>query len=152
MIQDAKIKQLKPITDERGFLMEILRKDDEIFKEFGQAYITAAKPGFVKAWHYHKLQTDNFTCLKGKVKVVLYDPRENSKTKGDVQEFFLSLETPIVLQIPPFVYHGFECVSDEESIILNIPTKPYNRETPDEHRVNPFDNDIPYEWSSKKGW
>lgn len=152
MIDDVKIKQLKLIHDERGALMEILRCDDNLFMKFGQAYITAVKPGFVKAWHYHKKQTDNFVCVKGKVKVVLYDPRENSKTKGKIQEFFLSLDNPFLLQIPPFVYHGFECVCNEESIILNIPTKPYNHKNPDEYRVNPFNNDLPYKWDSKKGW
>ena len=106
MIDGIKVKELKLIRDKRGFLMEILRCDDEIFRKFGQVYLTAVNPDYVKGWHYHKIQMDNFVCVKGRVKVVLYDGRENSKTKGEVQEFFLSFDRPLVLQIPPKVFNG----------------------------------------------
>lgn len=151
MIMGVKIKKLKVIPDDRGKVMEIIRCDDEIFQKFGQVYMTSAKPRFVKGWHYHKKQTDNFTCVKGKIKLVLYDSRSNSKTKGQVQEFFLSLENPLVVQIPPYVFHGFETESDDEAIVINTTTEPYNRESPDEFRV-PFNSpDIPYKWKSDKG-
>ena len=151
MIEGVKTKKLKLIKDERGFLMEILRSDDILFKKFGQVYLTAASPGYVKAWHYHRKQTDNFVCVKGKAKVVLYDNREYSKTKGELQEFFLSFDNPIVVQIPPGVLHGFEADCDEESYIINIPTEVYNYEKPDEHRI-PFDSkEVPYTWKGKKG-
>ncbi len=151
MIEGVFIKELKSIPDERGKLMEMLRCDDQIFKKFGQVYMTTTKPGYVKAWHYHKKQTDNFVCVKGKIRVGLYDDREDSKTKGEVQEFILTLDKPILLQIPPQVFHGFESNHTEESIVINIPTEPYNHETPDEYRIDPFDNDIPFKWKSKKG-
>jgi dTDP-4-dehydrorhamnose 3,5-epimerase len=151
MIEGVFTKKLKAFKDERGKLMEMLRCDDKIFSKFGQVYLTAVKPGYVKAWHYHKKQTDNFVCVKGKVRVGLYDGREGSKTKGEAQEFMLNLDDPILLQIPPNVLHGFEGVCDEECIVINIPTEPYNYKTPDEHRVDPFKNDIPFKWNSKKG-
>jgi len=151
MIEGVFIKKLKLIPDERGKLMEMLRCDDELFKGFGQVYMTTAKPGYVKAWHYHKKQTDNFICARGAVRVGLYDARDGSKTKGEVQEFILGFDDPILLQIPPGVYHGFEANGDEESIIINIPTEPYNYKTPDEYRADPFNNDIPFKWKSKKG-
>lgn len=151
MIEGVKVKELKIIKDERGFLMEILRSDETIFKKFGQAYLTAVKVGYVKAWHYHKIQTDNFVCVKGKVKVVLYDNRENSKTKGELQEFFLSFYNPLLIQIPPYVLHGFEVDCDEDSYVISIPTEPYDYEKPDEYRI-PFDSkEIPYTWKGKKG-
>lgn len=80
MIDGVKVKKLKVIPDERGRLMEILRRDDEIFKKFGQVYATTAYPGVVKAWHYHKKQTDNFTCVSGAIRLALYDARPNSNT------------------------------------------------------------------------
>ena len=151
MIDGVKIKKLKVVADERGRLMEILRNDDEIFQKFGQVYMTTANPGYVKGWHYHKEQTDNFTCIKGKIKLVLFDSRGDSKTKGEVQEFRISLEDPVVVQIPPLVFHGFEADSGEEAVVINNVTEPYNREQPDEFRV-PFDSpDVPYKWDSKKG-
>ena len=151
MIEGVKVKKLKLIKDERGFLMEMLRSDDEIFKKFGQVYLTAVHPGYLKGWHYHKKQTDNFVCVKGKVRVGLYDKREGSKTKGNVQEFILGFDDPILLQIPPGVLHGFEAACDEDSYVVSIPTGVYNYKEPDEFRVDPFDNDIPFKWNSKKG-
>ncbi|MFC1493553.1 WxcM-like domain-containing protein, partial [candidate division KSB1 bacterium] len=76
MIEGVRVKDLKVIPDERGRIMETLRSDDEIFIKFGQAYITTAYPGVVKGWHYHKKQIDNFTCIHGMMKLVLYDDRE----------------------------------------------------------------------------
>ena len=77
MIDGVETKKLRVIPDERGWLMEILRNDDEIYHEFGQVYITTAYPEVVKAWHMHKKQTDNFTCIHGMMKVALYDARED---------------------------------------------------------------------------
>jgi len=151
LIKDVKIKNLKKISDERGFLMEMLRNDDDIFIEFGQAYITAVNPGFVKGWHYHKAQIDNFICVKGKVKVVLYDARKGSETYKMVNEIFLSLDEPKLLQIPRFVYHGFEADCGEQSIILNIPTKKYIYKNPDEFRVKFNSKKIPYKWKGTRG-
>lgn len=151
MIEGVKVKKLKIIEDERGFLMEILRSDDEIFEKFGQIYLTAVNPGYVKGWHYHKKQNDHFICVKGKVKVVLYDPRSKSSTKGQIQEFFLSYDNPLLVKIPRGVYHGFETDCNEISFIINIPTELYNYDNPDEHRI-PFNSDeIPYKWKSEKG-
>ncbi|MDP2939742.1 MAG: dTDP-4-dehydrorhamnose 3,5-epimerase family protein [Candidatus Omnitrophota bacterium] len=149
MIDGVRIKELKIITDERGRLMEILRCDDEIFKKFGQVYITTALRGAVKAWHYHKLQTDNFCCIFGKICLTLYDSRENSATFKSINEFILSTELPRLIQIPNLVYHGFKGISQNESIVVNIPTEPYNRQTADEYRIDPYENDIPYNWKEK---
>lgn len=151
LIEGVKTKNLRVIPDERGRLMEILRCDDEIFIKFGQAYITTAYPGVVKAWHYHKKQTDSFVVVKGMMKVVLYDNREGSPTKGEVNEFFMGIHNFILLQIPPYVCHGFKCISEEEAMVVNFPTEPYNYEEPDEFRVPPHDSDIPYDWARKDG-
>ena len=149
MIDGVRVKKLKVIPDERGRLMEILRRDDDVFEEFGQVYMTTAMPGIVKAWHYHKKQTDNFTCIKGKMRLGLYDARENSTTFGEVEEYIISLEDPLLVKIPPEVYHGFKCISDEEAIVINTVTEPYNPDEPDEYRVDPYDNDISFDWGGK---
>ena len=146
MIDGVKVKKLKVIPDDRGRLMEILRCDDEIFESFGQVYMTTAKPGLVKAWHYHKIQDDNFACVHGKIRLVLYDARGRSATYKEINEFILSLEEPILIHIPKLVYHGFKGISDFEAIVINTPTKPYNHKDPDEFRVDAYDNDIPYDW------
>jgi dTDP-4-dehydrorhamnose 3,5-epimerase len=146
VIEGVKVKKLKVIPDDRGRLMEILRCDDDIFIKFGQVYMTTAYPGVVKAWHYHKKQHDNFTCVAGKIRLALYDARPKSKTFSMVEEFTLSLDEPAVVQIPPLVYHGFKCVGEGEAIVVNTITYPYNSQQPDEYRVDAYENDIPYDW------
>ena len=151
MIEGVRLKELKPIPDERGRLMEILRADDELFEKFGQVYMTTAYPGVVKAWHYHKLQTDNMAVIRGMMKIALYDARKDSPTHSEVNEFFLGEHDFKLIQIPKMIYHGFKCISQEEAIVINIPTKTYNYKNPDEYRVDPYKNDIPYDWRLKEG-
>jgi dTDP-4-dehydrorhamnose 3,5-epimerase len=151
MIDGVEVKKLAVHKDERGRLMEILRKDDKIFRKFGQVYMTTVNPGFVKAWHYHKIQDDYFCCVKGKIRLGLYDSREGSGTKGEVLELFLGMENPLLVQIPKGVYHGFENAGEEEAIVINAPTECYNGKSPDEYRLDPFANDIPFKWNARKG-
>ena len=146
LIQDVKIKQLKPVPDERGKLMELLRSDEPIFERFGQVYVTVCKPKIVKGWHYHKLQVDYFVCLSGTAKAVLYDARESSKTYKQINEFIMGWQNPIMVKIPTFVYHGFTAVGIEDAMILNIPTEVYKYSEPDEFRADPFTKEIPYDW------
>lgn len=146
MIEDVEIKNLKLISDERGRLMELLRNDDKIFQKFGQVYFTTAYPGVVKAWHYHKKQDDYFACVHGKMRLGLYDARSRSKTYKEINEFELGLDNPLLVKIPRNVYHGFKCISAFEAIVINVPTLAYNHDKPDEHRIDAYDNDIPYDW------
>ncbi|MFH1539544.1 MAG: dTDP-4-dehydrorhamnose 3,5-epimerase family protein [bacterium] len=146
MIDGVKEKKLRVIPDERGFLMEMLRSDDPFFQKFGQVYLTVAYPGVVKGWHYHTKQTDHFIAVKGMMKVVLYDRREGSPTKGEVNEFFMGERNPTLLVIPPGVVHGFKAIGTEPAYLVNVPTELYNYNEPDEHRIPAHDNDIPYDW------
>ena len=151
MIEGVKIKKLKVIPDERGRLMEMLRCDDDFFTKFGQVYMTAAYPGVVKGWHYHKIQADNMIIIKGMMKVVLYDDRKNSKTYKEINEFFVGEHNPALIHIPTGVMHGFKCISEAEAICINIPTESYNYEKPDEYRIDPHSKEIPYDWTRKDG-
>jgi dTDP-4-dehydrorhamnose 3,5-epimerase len=150
-ISGVEIKKLQPHADERGIVIELLRSDDRMFEKFGQAYMSTCKPGIAKAWHYHVKQTEYFACVKGIMKLVLFDDRWNSLTKGVVQEIFLSPEKPLLVKVPAYVYHGFECSSDEEIIAINFKTEPFNPKAPDKIRIPFNDPKIPYKWNSKKG-
>src|SRR4030042_3275392 len=123
MIEGVKTKSLKGIPDERGRVMEILRADDDLFLKFGQVYITTTYPQAVKAWHYHKTQVDQIAAIQGMIKLVLYDSREESPTKGEIHEFFIGVNNPLLVQVPNGIYHGWKCISEEEAIIINIPTE-----------------------------
>ena len=151
MIEGVKVRKLRLIPDERGYLVEMLRSDWEEYDKFGQVYITAVYPGVVKGWHYHKIQTDHFICVHGMAKVVLYDGREGSPTHGEVNEFFMGQQNPMLLKIPPGVMHGFKGISQEMALIVNVPTELYNYEQPDEYRLPAHTDEIPYDWSRKDG-
>lgn len=152
MIDGVRIKPLKRIPDERGRLMEILRNDDDMFTAFGQVYMTTTYPSVVKAWHYHRKQDDHIVCVKGMLKLVLYDGREESPTYGEVSEFFIGDYNPLLVKVPKMIYHGWKCISEDEAIVINIPTEPYDRKNPDEYRLDPHKNDvIPYTWERKDG-
>jgi dTDP-4-dehydrorhamnose 3,5-epimerase len=151
VIDGVKIKKLRVIPDERGRLMEILRQDDSLFSNFGQIYMTTTYPNIVKAWHKHEKQTDNLACVQGMIKLVLYDLRPNSPTLKEINQYYLGIHDPQLVQIPPGIYHGWMCISEEEAIIINIPTEVYNYKHPDEQRLDPHDNDIAYDWRRKDG-
>ncbi len=145
------VKKLKVIPDQRGFLMEMLRSDDEFFKKFGQVYLSVAYPGVVKGWHYHKKQTDHFTVVKGMLQVVLYDQREGSPTRGEINEFFMGDKNPILIVIPPMVVHGVKGLGNEPGYLVNVPDLPYDYDNPDEYRIDPHGDEIPYDWGRKDG-
>lgn len=151
LIDGVRLKPLRLNADERGFLMEVMRPDWETFTKFGQVYVTSAYPNVVKGWHYHKKQYDNFVCVRGMMKVALYDSREGSPTNGVVNEFIIGERNPVQVRIPPFVYHGFKCIGTEEALIVNVPTEMYDYKEPDEYRLPADTSEIPYDWGLAPG-
>jgi len=151
MIDGIETKRLRLVPDERGYLMEILRDDDDLFTRFGQVYVTACYPGIVKAWHCHRRQVDLICCLQGTAKLGLYDDREDSPTCGETQSFILGTLNPLIVRVPPGVWHGFTPVTDETALILNVPSEHYVYDDPDELRRDPFDPDIDFQWHTQGG-
>lgn len=149
-IAGVQVKPLRVVPDERGWLMEVLRKDDEQFSRFGQVYVSATYPGVVKAWHFHERQTDNFACVAGMIKLVLVDTRQGSPTRDTINEFFLGVQNPMLVQIPNLVYHGWKCISVEPALVVNVPDEPYDRANPDEQRIAPHGT-LPYDWTRRDG-
>lgn len=149
MIEGVELRQLHPRADDRGYLMEMLRADDPMFEGFGQSYIALNYPEVIRAWHYHKKQIDMWVCVKGMIKVGLYDAREDSPTKGQSQTVYLGEHNYQLLKIPIGVYHGYKTVGVEPSMLINFPTKPYDPKDPDEYRA-PYDSpEIPFDWDTK---
>jgi dTDP-4-dehydrorhamnose 3,5-epimerase len=151
VIDGVVLKTLRLIPDERGYLMECLRSDDEIFEKFGQVYVSAVYKDAVKAWHYHKVQTDFVVCVSGMIKLALYDNRQDSPTYGTVEQIFLGEQNRILVKIPNGVYHGWKGLASPLSLVMNCPDRLYNYQEPDEFRMDPYDNDIPYTWERKDG-
>jgi dTDP-4-dehydrorhamnose 3,5-epimerase len=150
LIAGVHVKPLKLVADERGYLMEMLRADDPFFSAFGQVYVSATYPGVVKAWHYHKVQTDHFVCIAGMVKLVLIDTRPDSPTRDAVNEFFLGDQNRALVQVPNLVYHGWKCIGPEMALVVNVPSEVYRYDNPDEFRAEAH-GVLPYDWSRKDG-
>jgi dTDP-4-dehydrorhamnose 3,5-epimerase len=147
MIKGVQINPLKQILDERGKIMHMLRNDDPHFEKFGEIYFSFVYPNVVKAWHLHKKMKLNYAVPYGRIKLVLFDDREDSPTRGELMEIFLGPDNYQLVTIPTMVWNGFKGIGDDISIVANCSTLPHDPE--EIIRVDPFKNDIPYNWEVK---
>ena len=126
MIDGVKVTPLRQIPDERGKVMHMLRSDSDAFIGFGEIYFSCVYPGAVKAWHIHKRMTLNYAVPHGNIKLVLYDDREGSPTRGEVQEVFLGPDNYCLVTIPPMVWNGFKGIGMNAAIVANCATIPHD--------------------------
>lgn len=145
-IDGVVVKPLKLLPNARGRLMEVQRRDDAEFPGFGQVYVTQSFAGVVKAWYRHRTQVDQIAAISGLVKLVLFDDRAASPTRGALVEIMLGELAPRLVLIPPGIWHGFQAVGDHGAFLLHLNSEPYNIEAPDEERREPDDPMIPYSW------
>ncbi|MCH7562959.1 MAG: dTDP-4-dehydrorhamnose 3,5-epimerase family protein [Gemmatimonadetes bacterium] len=145
MIDGVLVVPLRQIPDERGKIMHMLRVDDEHFERFGEVYFSVSYPGVIKGWHLHTSQTQNYAVISGMIKLVFYDPREDSPTHGQVQELFVGEDNYCLVRIPPLIYNGYKTCGTKPAIVANCATEPHD---PTEmRRLDPFDPSIPYDWA-----
>jgi dTDP-4-dehydrorhamnose 3,5-epimerase len=144
-ITDLNITPLKQIYDDRGAVFHYLRSDSKNFKAFGESYFSIVNPLIIKGWKYHTKIYQNFCVPHGAIKFVVFDNRENSITKGVIQEIILDNHLNYsLLSMPPELWYSFKCISKEASIISNIIDVPH---TSDESKtMSIINNEIPYEW------
>ncbi|MBC8240868.1 MAG: dTDP-4-dehydrorhamnose 3,5-epimerase family protein [Alphaproteobacteria bacterium] len=149
MIDGVKIVPLRKIPDERGAVFHFLKKTDPHFTEFGEVYFSCGYPGVIKAWHIHKEMTLNNVCVVGMIKLVIYDCREESPSKGELMEINIGEQNYALVQIPPLVANGYKAYGEKMAIISNCASMVHD---PDELiYIDPLNNDIPYDWSVKHG-
>ncbi len=150
-----KLKVFKDIPDleqkiEPGIFMEVLRDDDKLMKKFGQSNFTISSKGTIKAFHYHKYQDDLWFVASGKAVIVMYDRRKNSKTYKVKQIVEAGEGDYKLILIPVGVAHGYKSISKEPVMLFYHVTKHYNRNNPDEERIDPFDKEIDAGWDKFK--
>jgi len=143
-IQGVEIIKKNQIVDDRGIILHMLRVDDKNYKKFGEIYFSTINPNKIKAWHFHKLMTLNYAVVHGSIKLVLYDDRDESKTKGTIQEIILSNENHYLVSIPPKIWNGFCSSNNKHAILANCSDIPHDKE---EIIRLPFDDPkFPYKW------
>jgi len=152
LIQGVQLKKLDLKFDDRGFLVEVLKKGDEIFpkkEKILQATYTETYPGVIKAFHWHKKQWDFWFVFRGMAQVVLYDLRKKSLTYNQTDVFYLGEKNLAVLAIPPGVVHGYRVLGKEKVGLLYLTTRIYNRKNPDEKRISFDDPRIGFDWTTR---
>lgn len=144
-IDGVNVVSLRRIPDERGTVMHMLRRSDAHFIEFGEIYFSTIYPGVVKGWHLHHKMTLNYACVHGRIKMVLFDDREGSPTRGNLMEIFLGPDSYSLVQVPPEVWNGFKGMGTEAAIVANCATHPHDPSHSE--RMDPFGDQIPYDWA-----
>lgn len=149
MIDGVEIFPLLRIPDERGMVMHMLRADDPHFEGFGEIYFSVIYPGIIKGWHLHTRMTLNYAVVIGNIKLVLYDQREGSPTRQQLQEIVFGQVNYQLVRVPPGVVNGFTAVGGEIAIVANCASIPHD--PAETIRIDPFTSTIPYDWKIQHG-
>lgn len=149
MIEGVEVHPLRQIPDERGKVMQMLRSDDPWFEKFGEIYFSVVYPGVIKGWHLHKRMTLNYAVMSGMIKLVLYDDREGSPSRGKLEEIFTGEDNYALIKVPPGIWNGFKGIGVKAAIVANCATEPHD---PSEIvRLDPRSDKISYNWDLKDG-
>jgi dTDP-4-dehydrorhamnose 3,5-epimerase len=144
MIDGVTVVPLRRIPDERGTVMHMLRSTDPHFTQFGEIYFSTIYKDVVKGWHRHRQMTPNYACVSGRIKLAMFDDRPGSPTRGAVAEVFLGPDEYSLVIIPPGIWNGFKGMSEPHAIVANCASHPHDPSGSE--RLDPFKNDIPYDW------
>lgn len=143
-IDGVLVTPLVRIADERGTILHMLRADDPHFLGFGEIYFSTVYPGAIKGWHTHRSMTLNYAVPVGRIKLVLYDDRPASPSRGVLEEHFVGEENYVLVTVPPMVWNGFKGIGTGTAVVANCATIPHDSSEVD--RLDPFDPSIPYDW------
>ncbi len=146
-IHDVVITPLKRFPDERGTVMHMMKATDPGFKGFGEVYCSSIYPGVVKGWHFQTKITLNYAVLQGMIKFVLFDEREDSPSKGVIQEIFLGEQNHVRVTVPPGIWSGFKCIGTGPALVCNVIDRPHD--PAGAKRLDPHESHIPYDWARK---
>jgi dTDP-4-dehydrorhamnose 3,5-epimerase len=149
MIEGVRVMPLRRIPDERGAILHMLKATDAHFERFGEIYFSLVYPGVVKGWHVHKEMTLNYAVPVGMIKLVLCDRRPGSPTRGELMELFTGEQDYALIQVPPGVVNGFKGIGLVPALVANCATHPHDPTGAEMARIDPFDNDIPYDWARR---
>jgi len=148
-IDGLRVTPLRRIPDERGAVFHMLREDSDGFERFGEIYFSMVYPGAIKAWHQHLDMTLNYAVPSGMIKLVCYDDRPESATKGNLVELHVGELNYVLVTIPPLVWNGFKGAGAAPALVANCSTVPHRAD--EIVRLDPFTESIPYDWALRHG-
>jgi len=144
MIEGIIVKALKKIPDERGIIMHMMRVNDPEFKQFGEIYFSLVNPGVIKGWKQHSKMTQHFAVPVGNIKLVIYDGRKNSSTRGKHEEIFIGENNYQLVCIPMLLWYSFKATGDTYALIANCTDLVHDPEEVVTLPIN--DKRISYQW------
>lgn len=144
LIEGLVVEPLVLRSDDRGMLVELLTTRDAPELNIPHVYQVFAEPGSVRAWVYHKWQHDRLAYTNGEFRLVLFDIREDSPTRGKLNVLEVGSANPCRVTIPPYVVHGLANTGDDLASFVNMPTNYYDPANPDKNRLPYPDARIPY--------
>ena len=144
MISGVEIHPLRQIADERGKIMHMMRCDSPFFESFGEIYFSTVNQDVIKAWKIHRKMILNLAVPLGKIKLVLFDGRESSPTRGELQEILLGEDLYSLVKIPPGIWNGFKGLSPFPAFVANCASLPHDPSEIERMEIN--NNLIPYHW------
>ncbi|MCA0433434.1 MAG: dTDP-4-dehydrorhamnose 3,5-epimerase family protein [Proteobacteria bacterium] len=144
LIHGVTVTALSVGKDGRGQLNELLTERDGPIDPIVHVYQVFAEPGSLRGWVYHKQQDDRLAFTTGAFRVVLFDIREDSPTKGMLNVFQFGEKLRVTLRIPAYVVHGVKNEGTDAASFVNMPTRVYDPANPDKHRLPPDSSLIPY--------
>ena len=144
-IEGVFIRELTQISDERGSILHMIKSSDSNFQKFGEVYFSEILPGKVKAWKFHKFQSQNITVPLGSVMFVIYDDRMDSKTYRNFYKIKIGRPNSyFLLHIPAGVWYGFKSLSCDVSIVVNCADIPHDKEESLKREI--FDDYFDFNW------
>ena len=146
------VREVRHVPRDHGVITELFRPEwDPTGLPVIHAYQSRLFVGALGAWSCHKRTTDRLFVNQGQLKIVLYDDREGSRTKGEIMQLIAGDARPCLIVLPPGIWHGLQNVGNSDVLIINFPTHAYDYEDPDHYRL-PFDTaEIPYRWHLGQG-
>jgi dTDP-4-dehydrorhamnose 3,5-epimerase len=149
LIDGVQVREVKHVAKDNGYLTEIWRDDWGLAPSaVAQTFQALLAPYAVSAWHVHRRATDRLFANHGLVKIVLFDARAGSPSERRVNVFRCGTARPMLIVVPPGVWHGVQNLGAEAALLLNLPDRAYDYESPDHWRLPPDTDRIPYSFSA----
>ncbi len=148
LIEGVRVQPFAIWPDDRGYFLEIGREGKGLIEgyDFGTTQVSAALtyPGAIKAFHFHKFQTDVWAVVQGMFQVALVDLRPDSPTFGRKNTLYVGQMRPWQVLIPPGVGHGYKVIGTDPAMLVYMTDRFYNPE--DEGRIAYNEPGIAYDW------
>jgi dTDP-4-dehydrorhamnose 3,5-epimerase len=149
LIDGVIIKEVRNVAKDNGIVTEMWRDDWDLpGSHVAQVFQASLEAGSISAWHVHRHATDRLFANHGLLKIALYDARAGSRSHGRVNVIRCGTARPLLVVVPPGVWHGVQNLGSTVALLVNMPDRAYRYESPDHWRLPHDTPEIPYSFTS----